>query len=133
MTGMAHFQLAGTQPYVPTAIYYEEADSLEYVRRDVPCVYRRVDELLTLVLSMDTREPLGFRIKGFRNFYLRRLKPKYNLRENEFLMLINVVEEAMSSFGDQFFSMGERKAAYEKALNIAEQDDIRLKQLPIAQ
>jgi hypothetical protein len=47
--------------YVPAAVYLDEADSVEYVRRDVACVYRRVDGILTLVLDMKTRKLNGFR------------------------------------------------------------------------
>lgn len=44
--------------------YYEEADMLEYVTRDGPHVFRRVDDRLELALDMDTREPVGFRLMG---------------------------------------------------------------------
>ena len=64
-------------PYVPAALYLEDADSVEYVRRDVACVYHRVDGFLTLALDMKTRELNGFRLKGFKNFFLKHLQPKY--------------------------------------------------------
>jgi hypothetical protein len=59
--------------YVPVAVYYEDADMVEYIRQDVPCVNRRVDSFLTLALEMGSREPIGFRLKGFKNFYLHHL------------------------------------------------------------
>ena len=62
--------------YVPKALYLADADTVEYVRSDVPCVYRRIDGILTLALDFHTRELIGFRIKGFRNFFLNHLKPK---------------------------------------------------------
>jgi len=30
--------LPGQHMYVPVAVYYEDADMVEYVRQDVPCV-----------------------------------------------------------------------------------------------
>ena len=42
--------------YRPTAIYLEEADTVEYVRRDVACIYHRVDGILTLAFDLKTRE-----------------------------------------------------------------------------
>jgi hypothetical protein len=62
--------------YSPAAIYYEEADIVEYIRADVPALHRRIDEFLTLVLDLDTREPIGFALKGFRNYYLKHIKPQ---------------------------------------------------------
>ena len=46
--------------YVPSALYLGDADTVEYVRRDVPCVYRRIDGILTLALDLKTRELVGF-------------------------------------------------------------------------
>jgi hypothetical protein len=118
--------------YAPIAVYYEDADSLEYVRRDEPSVYRRIDELLTLVLSLETREVIGFRLKGFNNFYLRYLKSKYHLRDDQFPMLVNLMQDALSLLGDAVFSQRERRAAYEKALSIAAEDSVELRELPKA-
>ena len=89
-----------TTPYVPVAIYLDDADSVEYVRRDVACVYRRVDGFLTLALDMKTRELNGFRLKGFKNFFLTRLKPRYKLLDDDFIPLVSVIEEAVQTIGD---------------------------------
>src|SRR4029077_2594532 len=61
--------------YTPVGVYYEDADMVEYIRKDVPCVNRRIDDLLTLALDMESREPIGFKLKGFKNFYLHYFKP----------------------------------------------------------
>ena len=116
--------------HVPTAIYYEDADSLEYVRMDTPCVYRRVDELLTLIVSLDERIPIGFCIKGFRNFYLRHLQAKYKLSDGDFIELVNIVQEALTTLGDQIFIERERREAYEEALSIADKDKVLVRELP---
>lgn len=116
--------------YVPTAIYYEEADSLEYVREDVPNIYRRIDQFLTLVLSMETRAPIGFRLKGFRNFYLRYLKPKYDLQDQHFLMLIDILQDAMSVDGEAIVQAAERSVGYRQALEIAQLDNVKVEEFP---
>ena len=117
-------------PYTPKAVYYEASDSLEYVRRDEPALYRRVDEYLTLILDLEHRNLLGFKLKGFRHLYNAYLKPKYNLIDNQFLSLINVLESAMSIEGDALFEKTERQTAYRCALEIASEDDVRVDEFP---
>jgi hypothetical protein len=116
--------------YRPTAIYYEEADSLEYVRVDAPAIYRRIDDRLTLILSMASREPIGFQVKGFRNFYIRHLQLQNDAKADNFLSLMLVLETAISLVGDGIFEKRDRILAYEKALNIATEDAIELHDLP---
>lgn len=118
------------QPYEPKAIYYESSDSLEYVRRDEPAVYRRVDEYLTLILDLHTRALLGFKLKGFRHLYLSHLVPKYHLTERQFIPLIAVLEDAMSASVNGIFAEAERQSAYRDALQIAQQDNVRVEQFP---
>ena len=119
-------------PYVPVALYFEEADIVEYVRRDIACVHQRVDEVLTLVLDMQTREPIGFTLKGFKNFYMRHIQPKANAEEHDFVLLTSVLEEAVGFVGDGLFDHAERQRAYAKALDIASKDEVRLRELPRA-
>lgn len=54
-----------TAPYRPVAIHYTEADALEYVERDVPTFARRVHPSLDVLVAMDSREPIGWRIYGW--------------------------------------------------------------------
>jgi hypothetical protein len=118
------------QPYSPKAVYYEASDSLEYVRRDDPAVYRRIDEYLTLVLDLRSRSLLGFKLKGFRYLYLTRLAPKYHLNDHHFLSLMTILEDAMSVGANGIFEEAERQIAYRDALKLAEQDDVRVDQFP---
>jgi len=118
--------------YLPVAVFYEEADLVEYVRADVPAVHRRVDEFLTLVLDMEKREPIGFALKGFRNFYLTELKPKLDLTEADFLSLTAILEDVISAVGDSIFDDTERRKAYETAQRIAAHDDVELREFPEA-
>jgi hypothetical protein len=110
-------------PYVPAALYFEEADIVEYVRRDAPSVYERIDGILTLVLDLKTREPIGFALKGFKNFYLTQMEPG-----EDFVRLTSVIEKAVRLIGDSVFE----REAYDKALDIASKDQVKLHELPRA-
>ena len=116
--------------YTPVAVYYEDADTVEYVRKSVPSVDHRVDGFLTLVLAMDGRAPIGFRLKGFKNFYLRHIKEETEYRE-EFLRLVSVIEKAIEVAGHRIFEK-EAREAYAEARRIASEDDASLRELPKA-
>lgn len=113
-------------PYRPAAIYYEQADSVEYVRGDRPCVYKRIDEFLTLAYDMDKRsEVLGFRLKGFKNFYLSHL-----VQLGDFVTLVGALERALTEAGNSAFEAQDRRAAYNQAKEIALEDKVALRDLP---
>lgn len=119
--------------YVPAAVYLDDADSVEYVRHDVACVYRRVDGILTLVLDMKTRKLNGFRLKGFKNFFLKHLQPKYKLLDDDFVPLVSAIEEAIQIVGDQIMSDPQRKAAYREARRMAHDDRVCIEHMqPLA-
>jgi hypothetical protein len=116
--------------YDPVAIYYEDADMVEYIRQDVPCVNRRIDEFLTLTLDMRSREPISFKLKGFKNFYLRCLKNEAAGHDrDQFLALVGVLEKAIQVLGDNVFGK-ERQDAYDQARRIAKEDGATLHELP---
>jgi hypothetical protein len=116
--------------YVPAAVYLDDADSVEYVRRDVACVYRRVDGFLTLVLDLNSRKLNGFRLKGFKNFFLKYLQPKYQLLDDDFMPMVSVIEEAVRVMGDELVSHPERKAAYREVKRMAHDERVSIE--PIA-
>jgi hypothetical protein len=120
--------------YKPMAVYYEDADMVEYVRLDVPCVNRRIDEFLTLALQMDGREPIGFKLKGFKNFYLHHCKDDARTDDRDrFLALVKVIEKATQVLGDGVFEEDQdRRTAYEQAYTIAKEDNAALRDLPSA-
>jgi hypothetical protein len=115
--------------YKPVAIYFQESDCLEYVRSDIPTIYRRVDEFLTLIVSMEDREPIGFSLKGFRNFYNRKIATKDPSRRTEFFTLVCLIEEIFGDLGDGIFSE-DKRVAYRKAIEIATDDEVELKDIP---
>ena len=116
----------GDNAYTSVAVYYEDADSLEYVRRDEPSVYRRIDDLLTLILSMKTREILGFKLKGFRHFYLNNIKNMVSTNDDEFPELIVILEQAIRALGNEVFEERERLSAYTRAREIAKEDEVHI-------
>jgi len=116
--------------YIPTAVYYADADTVEYVRRDVPCVYRRIDGILTLALDLHTRKITGFRLKGFKNFFINHLKPKYKLIDGDFISLVSVIEQALQIVGDRVCVDEADVAAYRCARKIAHDDRVAIE--PIA-
>lgn len=120
-------KIDGVGSYKPSAIYFEESDCLEYVRSDVPNIYRRVDEFLTLIVSMEEREPIGFTLKGFRNFYIRKYAPK--AQAPEFRNLVKLIEAVVCEIGDDIFSESKR-TAYRQALEIANTDQVQLTDVP---
>jgi hypothetical protein len=119
--------------YAPVAVYYEDADLVEYVRRDVPIVNRRIDGFLTLALEMASREPIGFKLKGFKNFYLHHLKDEAQAQADDrdrFLALVKVIEKAIEVLGNGMFEKD--RAAYDQAYKIAKEDNAALRELPRA-
>ena len=115
--------------YVPTALYYTDADTVEYVRRDVPCIHRRIDGILTLAFDLHTRELIGFRVKGFRNFFINHLKPRYKMLDGDFIALVSVIEEAFQLVGDKVCPNEESIEAYRRARKIAHDDRVALEPL----
>lgn len=119
----------GRGGYLPKAMYFEDADCVEYVRKDVPCVHRRIDSFLTLILDLHSRSPLGFQLKGFKNFYLTGLKKRR--QDADFVHLVDVLQIALTQFGDEIFSSDDRARSYESALHIADEDQTEI-HVPLA-
>jgi hypothetical protein len=116
-------------PYTPVAIYFEDADSVEYVRRDVACVYRRIDGFLTLALDLKTREINGFRLKGFKNLFINHLQPKFKLLDDDFIPLVSVIEEAVQLIGDKVTRDPATKTAYRTVKRMAHDDRVSIEPL----
>jgi hypothetical protein len=119
--------------YSPAAIYYDGADMMEYVREDIPSVARRVDEFLTLVVSLEDRHLIGVRLKGFKYLFNKKLislekssLPNKNL-DGEFMLLTKIFEELMTKIGNEIMAQVDRKRAYEQAMEIVEFDQVRFK------
>jgi hypothetical protein len=118
--------------YTPVARYFQSGDFVEYVREDRPCVYRRIDQFLTLALDIETRRPIGFRLKGFHNFFLSHLQPRYRLLDDQFVALVSVIEVAVTKAGFEALDTADAKSAYTDAYNMAFEDNVELRDLPEA-
>jgi len=116
-------------PYAPVALYFQDSDSVEYVRRDIPCLYKRIDGLLTVVLDLNDKSLIGFRLKGFRNFYLNSLRKNQELLRNDFLLAVSVLEKALENCCNEIFN-DETQKAYKDVWLLAKQDGVELRDLP---
>lgn len=45
-------------------VYFPTGDFLTYLLKDCPCIAERLDDVVTIYLSRDTRELVGFKVKG---------------------------------------------------------------------
>jgi hypothetical protein len=124
--------------YSPAAIYYDGADMMEYVREDIPSIARRVDEFLTLVISLDDRHLIGVRLKGFKYLYNKKLsllsqtEVSKNKGDKQFMLLTRVFEELMTKIGNEMMAQLDRKRAYEQAIEIVQLDQVRFRTDQIA-
>lgn len=115
--------------YARAAIYYEDADAVEYVRRDGSTYSDRVDENLTLVYAATGDELIGFRLKGFKNMYLR--DRAHHLRLGiDFYSLVGALERTVESIASDVINNPERRDAYRRAWQIALADSVALRDLP---
>ncbi|EJC78985.1 hypothetical protein Rleg4DRAFT_0566 [Rhizobium leguminosarum bv. trifolii WSM2297] len=121
--------LVASKDYQPTAIYYEDSDSLEYLRVSSPAIYRRIDTILTLILSMEDRSLVGFKLKGFKNFYIRNLKNRFGSNCPDFIELVDVLQEVTRTLGEQVFEE-KQKNAYHSALEMAAKDRVHVRDFP---
>ena len=117
-------------PFQACAIYYHDADRVEYVRRDVTSVHRRIDENLSLILDFHSRKPVGFHINGFKALYLTEFKAEKEFAGEEFLALVHIIERLVGHIGDALWT--DRLRAYQSAHEIAKEDSVELRDLPKA-
>lgn len=102
--------------FVQRAVYNHSMDCIEYVCADTITITKRVDDFLTLIYDVENRALIGFKIKGFKHFFEKDIKPKYP--DIEFLPLVNVLEEIISMLGN-----GVSKE-YQEAKSIAVRDNL---------
>lgn len=121
--------LVDSKDYEPEAIYYEDSDSLEYLRVSAPAIYRRIDSVLTLVFSLEDRALIGFKLKGFKNFYIRKLRNRLGTDCPQFIELVDVLQEATKTLGQHVFEE-KYKEAYHSALEMAARDKVHVRDFP---
>ena len=79
----------------------------------------------------DRSEVIGFRLKGFKNFYLRTIKPGRGLN-HDFLSLAVALEKAIDLVAENIIKFdgareAARKEAYECAYRMATEDGVALR------
>jgi hypothetical protein len=114
------------EPYVPVAVYFPDSDCVEYVKEDTICVYDRIDEFLTLIFDETRLNLIGFKFKGFRNIFETRLKNNFQLNNNHFVEMIEVLTTVCTVIGHDLTSNHRRKDAYRAAKKLAAQDQVKL-------
>ena len=118
-------------PYVATAAYFSDSDCVEYVNEDCVCVYRRIDEFLTLIFDETKIRLIGFKLKGFR-FFFERMKGHLQLNNSDFIWISALIEEICRDIGDELETSKERRLAYQAVKKIADKEQVKLVDLPKA-
>jgi len=115
------------------ATYYTDMDYVEYIVADQLARSERIDEYLTLLWNRHDDQILGFRIKGFRHLFETRLKATFQLTEAHFVFLVSILEAVVGVLGHELLADDDARAsAYRRAFRLAENDNARLYDLPIA-
>lgn len=121
--------------FIQRAVYSEPMDCVTYMSADVIAISDRIDEFLTIIVdAKDVDKVVGFKVKGFRHFFSTVLKEKYDLSEADFIPLVRVLEEMLTSLGDGLSkdaNQQKRARAYSQAKELAERDNV-VSSLPLA-
>ncbi len=124
------FDATLSDDFIPRASYYPAMDYVEYVSRDTTCVYDRIDDVLTLIYDREQKETIGFKIKGFKYFFNTELKKEFDLNEDHFLPLVDVIEKLLTKLGAETYGKGQnkiREQKYKEAAAIATKDKVAFK------
>lgn len=105
----------GEGAVAPRAVHYPEADALEFVMRDVPIVERSFACGLDVLLDMDTREPIGWRIISW-----SKICPDLSLAPSEELVKLGEAAVAFAAFdqptGKVDYELREAARAYARSV-----------------
>jgi hypothetical protein len=115
--------------YEAVAAYYLESDCVEYVKSDSIAIYDRTDEFLTLIFDeTNSKNLIGFKLKGFKNIFEQRLKHISQLRNIQFVDLVSAIETIFTDVGGKIMAEYDerREKAYKAAWELASNDNVRL-------
>jgi hypothetical protein len=121
--------MVNVDSFSPHAAYYEALDCIEYVNKDCTVIAERIDEVLTLLRKNGTQEYVGFKIKGFRNYFEKNLKQMYrHLNEKDFMTLTNVMEPIFQERAPELMSSKKHtaKSAYRIVYEMIDNNAIEL-------
>ena len=123
MNELTDFEAWLAQDCAPVAVYLDDADCVEYVREDTTTIYRRVDQLLTLIYDETNEILIGFKLKGFKRI-LHDIRDRLSLDEDGFVTLVSVLESVCTDIGDELIHDPKRQSAYAAASKLAK--DVRI-------
>lgn len=110
--------------YQNAAIYHKDSDCIEYVKLDGGVYYERIDDFLTLIKAIDGKETIGFKLKGF-SYILQNHSKDFKLDNEEFSIVMKAFEVVYSVLGDILVSDPEVRAAYDEAVYMASNDNVK--------
>ncbi|MGO7673873.1 hypothetical protein ACC817_28605 [Rhizobium ruizarguesonis] len=113
-------------PFKPAAMYFHDSDCVEYIKVDAFAIYDRIDEFLTLVYDKGGKEPIGFKLKGFKHVFTTMLSPVRRLNESQFLRLATAIEAVCLKAGEELFEDPHRGESYRAAYKLAANDNVEL-------
>jgi hypothetical protein len=100
------------------AVYFRAMDSILYLRQDSAYVADRIDEWLTLLLDPQTQQPIGVKLKGFRNIYLQMKEVRKLVgidleKQVPFRSFISLAESIAIQIGDTIVDDTARRVQYD--------------------
>ena len=110
--------------YQKSAIYHTDSDCVEYVKQDGGVYYDRIDDFLTLIKSIEGKETVGFKLKGF-SYVLQNNPDSFCFDDREFSVIMRAFEVIYSFLGDIIVDDPSVQAAYDEAVSIAANDNIK--------
>lgn len=119
------FDVTMSDTFERKATYNPAMDCVEYVSADEVAVAFRIDGFLTLYKDRNRQRVIGFKCKGFRYVFEKLRQQGAPLEEKHFLPIVKLIEAALTEIGDQVCDE-EKRAAYDEAMRIASNDDVKL-------
>jgi hypothetical protein len=131
----------GTDFAIPTgrdeaklAVYFPSMDYIDYIREDGIKISERIDEYLS-VLRNEFGDVVGFKLKGFKNYFIKKLKPAFSLEDADFVWISDLLVALVQEEGAKIFADDQRKvhrlSAYRQVSKIAREDKVVCSKLEI--
>lgn len=116
----ADFGVDLSDDFTKCACYYSKIDCVEFLSDDVVVIADRIDPFLTVLWNEDFSDYVGFKLKGFRAWYVQS-----NWKNNDFNLLVKALEDFVTKIGDEMFPEDEaRKEAYTNVLEFVKRENI---------
>ncbi|MDT8397349.1 MAG: hypothetical protein RQ899_01900 [Pseudomonadales bacterium] len=108
--------------FTKCACYYSSIDCVEYLADDFLAIADRIDPFLTVLWNEDFSDYVGFKLKGFRAWYV-----DSNYKGSDFNLLVKALEDFVTKMGDEMFSedeAGKRKTVYKNVIDFVNRENI---------